>query len=101
MTSPALIKDTVVAMPPQEPFPEIGLHNRPLQDYIRMALDLYFRELDGHKPSNLHGMVIAEAERPLLETVMHHAGGNQTRAAQMLGITRSTLRKKLKHYELE
>jgi len=95
------MKDTVVTMPSQEPSQDIALHNRPLQDYIRMALDLYFRELDGHKPSNLYSMVMAEAEKPLLETVMHHAGGNQTRAAQMLGITRSTLRKKLKSYELE
>jgi len=95
------MKDTVMARPSQEPPQEIALNSRPLQDYIRMALDLYFRELDGHKPGNLYSMVMAETERPLLETVMHHAGGNQTRAAQMLGITRSTLRKKLKSYELE
>ena len=42
-----------------------------------------------------------EMERPLLHTVMEHTGGNQTRAAALLGISRSTLRKKLAQYGLD
>lgn len=46
-------------------------------------------------------MVISEVERPLLEVVMRHAESNQCRAAEMLGINRNTLRKKLKLHGLE
>ncbi|HAR08710.1 MAG TPA: Fis family transcriptional regulator, partial [Cobetia sp.] len=44
--------------------------------------------------------VMAEVEAPLLEAVMAHAQGNQTRAADMLGLNRGTLRKKLKQFDL-
>lgn len=53
----------------------------------------YFSHLDGHGTSNLYRMVMNEVEAPLLESVMEYAGGNQTRAAAILGISRSTLRK--------
>jgi Fis family transcriptional regulator len=81
----------------------VNAENRgePLRDCVRDALDNYFRQLEGHTPGNLYQMVIAEVERPLLETVLHYAGGNQTRAAAMLGLNRGTLRKKLKIYQLE
>ena len=46
-------------------------------------------------------MVLAEVEPPLLETVMEYTKGNQTRAAEVLGISRSTLRKKLALYGLD
>ncbi len=45
-------------------------------------------------------MVMARVEKPLLEVVLHHAGGNQTRAADLLGVNRNTLRKKMKQYQL-
>ena len=73
----------------------------PLRDCVRDALTSYFQQLDGHSASNLYQMVIAEVEQPLLETVMQHAEGNQTRAAAVLGISRSTLRKKLAIYGLD
>ncbi|HHH38705.1 MAG TPA: DNA-binding transcriptional regulator Fis [Sedimenticola sp.] len=72
----------------------------PLQECVRDALVSYFRQLDGHKASHLYQLVIAEVERPLFETVMQHTEGNQTRAARVLGISRSTLRKKLALYDL-
>ena len=71
---------------------------KPLSDCVRIALDSYFEHLDGHNPSGLHQMVMEEVERPLFACVMSHTGGNQTRAAELLGISRSTLRKKLAHY---
>ena len=61
----------------------------------------YFKQLDGHTAANIYQMVLAEVEQPLLETVMSHTEGNQTRAAEMLGISRSTLRKKLALYDLD
>jgi len=73
----------------------------PLRECVRDALNAYFRQLDGHAASDLYKMVIAEVEQPLLETVMQHTEGNQTQAAQALGISRSTLRKKLAIYGLD
>ncbi len=45
-------------------------------------------------------MVLCEVEAPLLETVMNHVKGNQTKASELLGLNRGTLRKKLKQYDL-
>ena len=73
----------------------------PIRSCVRDALDMYFRRLDGCKCSGLYKMVLTEVEIPLLEAVMRVCSGNQTKAAEMLGINRSTLRKKLQHYGLE
>ncbi len=69
-----------------------------LSDHVRTALEGYFARLDGHPVNDLYAMVLAEVERPLFETVLRHTGSNQTRAATILGISRSTLRKKLTQY---
>lgn len=73
----------------------------PLCQSVRGSLKRYFRDLNGEEPVNLHGMVMSEVEKPLLELVMERAESNQTRAARMLGINRNTLRKKLRSYNLE
>ena len=73
----------------------------PLRDQVKATLEAYFRRLDGHVPSNLYKLVLQEVEQPLLETVMRYTQGNQTRAAEILGLNRSTLRKKLKQYGVE
>ncbi len=75
--------------------------HEPLSECVRQALASYFEQLNGHKAANVYHMVLAEVEKPMLETVMHQAEGNQTRAAEILGISRSTLRKKLAHYKLD
>ncbi len=63
---------------------------------VRKAIDGYFGDLDGEKPSGVYDMVINCVEKPLLESVLHRVKGNQTHAAEMLGINRNTLRKKMK-----
>lgn len=73
---------------------------KPLNSCIQVALERYFRDLDGHPPNGLYEMVIGEVEYPLLKMVMHHTRGNQSKAAEMLGINRGTLRKKLDKYGL-
>lgn len=75
--------------------------NEPLRECVRQALTGYFNHLNGHTPAALYDLVLQEVEPPLLATVMHHTGGNQTRAAEILGISRSTLRKKLAKYDIE
>jgi Fis family transcriptional regulator len=72
--------------------------NQPLHDSVRQALENYFSQLKGQMPSNLYEMVLAEVEMPLLEAVMAYTKENQSRAAILLGISRGTLRKKLKIY---
>jgi Fis family transcriptional regulator len=62
---------------------------------VTHSLDCYFADLDGETPVNVYDMVIRQVERPLLESIMERASGNQTSAAAMLGITRNTLRRKL------
>jgi Fis family transcriptional regulator len=67
---------------------------------VRRAVDDYFKHLDGEKPGAIYDMVIHCVEKPLLEMVLHHAQGNQTKASEMLGLNRNTLRKKMKLHNL-
>jgi Fis family transcriptional regulator len=73
----------------------------PLNGCVRKALDKYFNDLGDHSAGELYQLFLAEMEQPLLEKVMHEAKGNQTRAAEILGINRGTLRKKLVQYNLD
>lgn len=73
----------------------------PLAECVRKSLERYFEDLGGANTQDLHALVIAEVERPLLEKVMAHAKGNQLKAAAVLGINRNTLRKKLEGYGLK
>lgn len=70
-------------------------------DCVRRSLNRYFRDLDGETPHAIYDMVLSCIEKPMLEVVMKQAAGNQTVAAEMLGISRSTLRRKLAQYHLD
>ena len=67
---------------------------------VERSLDEYFRKLDGEQPHGIYDMVIAHVERALLVSVLTRAEGNQTQAADMLGMNRNTLRTKLTKYKL-
>ena len=67
---------------------------------IKGALETYFHDLDGEKPAQIYDMVLKSVERPMLEVILLQAGGNQTLAAEMLGINRNTLRKKITEHQL-
>ena len=71
-----------------------------LHDCVRRTLNRYFRDLDGQAPHAVYDMVLTSVERPMLEVVMKQADGNQTVAAEILGISRGTLRRKLADYDL-
>lgn len=71
-----------------------------IAEAIHASLAEYFRDLDGEAPCALYDMVLARVEKPLLEIVLEKVGGNQTKAADMLGINRNTLRKKLQTYDM-
>jgi Fis family transcriptional regulator len=71
-----------------------------ISDCVRRTLNRYFRDLDGEQPHAIYDMVMNCVEKPMLEVVMRQANGNQTVAADMLGINRNTLRKKLNDHDL-
>lgn len=73
---------------------------KPLATMTQSALEDYFRKLNGTAPGDLYDLVLSEVERPLFRTVMAYTDGNQSRAAEILGINRGTLRKKLKAYSI-
>ena len=73
---------------------------KPLRDLTQDALNAYFKNLNGHRPGDLYTLVMSEVEQPLFKAVLDFTGGNQSRAADILGINRGTLRKKLRSYHL-
>mgnify|MGYP000940991974 CR=1 FL=1 len=74
--------------------------SREIQHCIEKSLNTYFDDLQGDEPVNVYEMVLGVVEKPMLEVVLQRAGGNQSRAAQWLGVNRNTLRKKLLQYGL-
>jgi len=72
-----------------------------LRECLSQRLENYFRDLDGHPAGHLHALVMAEVEAPLLEIVLEHTHGNLSRAAEILGVHRATLRRKLYRYGLD
>ncbi|WP_129138762.1 DNA-binding transcriptional regulator Fis [Modicisalibacter coralii] len=84
----------------EEPLATSLPRGQTLREAVDDAMHRYFAHLEGETVTDLYAMVMAEVEAPLLSAVLEYAGGNQTRAADMLGLNRGTLRKKLKHYDL-
>ena len=76
------------------------MSKKDIEDCIRDTLEQYFRDLHGTEPNAVHAMVVNTVERPMLEVVMKHAEGNQSKAATWLGINRNTLRRKLLDHQL-
>ena len=76
------------------------MSRKKIEECIRDSLEQYFRDLRGSEPHSVHAMIIDAVEKPLLEVVMKHAEGNQSKAAEWLGIDRNTLRRKLLDHKL-
>jgi len=72
----------------------------PLREHAEAVLSTYFEQLNGHRPTRLYALVMREVEEPLFRAVMSYVEGNQCRAAEILGINRGTLRRKLEDYGL-
>ena len=92
----AMVMDNTVALdnnPDQQ-------SDKPLRDCVEDAVGSYFEQLDGHPTNELYKMVMQEIEEPLFRSVLKFTGGNQSKASELLGINRGTLRKKLKMYGL-
>ncbi|TMH74294.1 MAG: Fis family transcriptional regulator [Betaproteobacteria bacterium] len=84
------VKEPAVSLPRQET----------LEQSVVRSLDRYFSDLDGARPHALHELVMQAVERPLLKFAVDRCAGNQSAAADLLGINRNTLRRKLVDYGL-
>lgn len=78
-----------------------SINYQPLRNHVEKAISDYFIKLGDTLPVNFYEFVLAEIEPPLLEATMRKARGNQSKAAKILGLSRGTLRKKLKQYDLD
>ena len=72
-----------------------------LSDSVKRSLERYFKDMDGEKPTSIYEMVLKNVEKPMIETVLGKANGNQTLAAEMLGINRNTLRSKMQQLRIK
>jgi len=71
-----------------------------LSQAVKHSIRRYLYELDGVKPNNMYDLVLEQIEQPLFEAILEHTKGNQSKAAEFLGLNRGTLRKKLRTYNL-
>ena len=77
------------------------MSSKHIEACVRASLEEYLRDLHGAEPHSVYDMVLQAMEKPLLEVVMRQAEGNQSKAAQWLGINRNTLRRKLLDHKLD
>ena len=76
------------------------MSKKQIEDCVRDSLEGYLRDLRGTEPDGMYDMMVKVVEKPLLDVVMTRAEGNQSRAAQWLGLNCNTLRKKLLEHKL-
>lgn len=74
---------------------------RVLSEHVQESISDYFQALNGHQPADLYRVVLEQVEAPLLRAVLDYCEQNQSRASEVLGINRGTLRKKLKQYKIQ
>ena len=77
------------------------MSKKKIEECIRENFKTYFEDLAGTEPHGLYDMLLRAVEKPLLESVLHKLRGNQSHAAQVLGINRNTLRKKMKAHGIK
>jgi Fis family transcriptional regulator, factor for inversion stimulation protein len=94
MTEAALVDTAITQLHPQQE------SRKPLRNCVEDAMQSYFKQLEGHATNELYQMVLNEIEEPLFRSVLEYTKGNQSKASELLGINRGTLRKKLKMYGL-
>ena len=69
-----------------------------LANAVKHAIETYFKDLEGEKAHGIYSMVIDSVEKTLIEDILKRSNGNQSEAAQKLGVNRNTLRAKMKKF---
>jgi|TARA_B100001142_G_scaffold311552_1_gene346085 Fis family transcriptional regulator len=72
-----------------------------LEKWLDKSIRQYVGEMDEKNNGHLHQLIMGGIEKPLVEIVLKETGGNQTQAANILGINRNTLRKKIAEYKIK
>jgi Fis family transcriptional regulator len=105
LTKQSVKRDRVVAKKSSSPTTKSGQQiksrNRLVRQFTEDALRTYFKNLNGHKPKEIYTLVMGEVEPPMFRVVLEYTEGNQSLASEILGISRATLRKKLRQYRLQ
>jgi Fis family transcriptional regulator len=73
----------------------------PLRSHVQHSIRDYLEDMGCTEPENLYRRLLDEIEPPLIEEILRHTEGNQSRAARILGITRNTLREKIRRYDID
>ena len=71
-----------------------------LREFVSQAMKDYFEKIDGYPIDKVYNLVLGEVEKPLIEEAIKYCNGNQTKASKLLGLSRGTLRKKMKQYDI-
>ena len=71
-----------------------------LREFVSQTMREYFDKIDGYPIDKVYNLVIGEVEKPLIEETIKYCKGNQSRASELLGLSRGTLRKKMKQYNI-
>ena len=74
--------------------------NKLLNEFVRQSMKDYFEKIDGYSINNIYSLVVGEVEKPLIEETIKYCKGNQSKASEILGLSRGTLRKKMKQYNI-
>jgi Fis family transcriptional regulator len=74
--------------------------NRLLREFVGQTMREYFEKIDGYPIDKVYNLVIGEVEKPLIEETIKYCKGNQSKASDLLGLSRGTLRKKMKQYKI-
>ena len=85
-------------MPPE---PQAGA-DPPLATAVERHLERWLDAFDGtDMPTGIYHRILAEVEKPLIRRILQATRGNQIRAAEMLGLNRNTLRKKIRDHDIQ
>lgn len=95
LKSPRSLLIAELELPP--PFrTEADMESVALEEIVRKKLAHFFSKWHGYEMTDLYEEVIKRVERPLIQLILEKTGGNQVRAAKLLGVHRNTLAYKLK-----
>ena len=73
---------------------------KPLRVHVKKTIRRYLKDMGSTEPENLYQSLLAQVEPPLIEETLRFTDGNQSRAAKILGITRNTLRERIRRYRI-
>jgi two-component system nitrogen regulation response regulator GlnG len=92
---------TDLSLPTTEPVLPEHFSDLSFEEVVRRKLRDYFQRTPVLEPCDFYEIVINQVEKPLIELTLEYTGGNQLKAAELLGINRNTLRKKIMDLKID